>query len=291
VLLNGFADMLRAQLAVTLGAEPQEVSERTRAALEERKGRLEPGDLLRMLHLLAELEPRFKRSGQQQMLFEVFLVRLALLDRTVQIEELLAQLSGAADSNPSPRSGDPRPPAPAPRVREVAPPQASAPTPGASSRTASDSAVPRSATPSADKAPRVLPNEPSRAAADVEGVRRTWDDFRAAVRREKPVLATFVDKAKPVAITAAGALLLEVGDAQARDALNTRLGDLATLARSHFGPITQVLLREADAAQPPADAAARMTPASIRSETLASLRKRDPVLNAAIDELDLELLD
>jgi hypothetical protein len=94
-----------------------------------------------------------------------------------------------------------------------------------------------------------------------------------------------------VAITAAGALLLEVGDAQARDALNTRLGDLATLARSHFGPITQVLLRESDAAQAPADAAARMTPASIRSETLASLRKRDPVLNAAIDELDLELLD
>ena len=34
-----------------------------------------------------------------------------------------------------------------------------------------------------------------------------------------------------------------------------------------------------------------MTPSSIRSDTMAALRKRDPVLNAAIDELDLELLD
>ena len=94
VLLTGFADMVRAQLAVALGAEPPDVSERSRAALEERKGRLAPGDLLRMLHLIAELEPRFRRSGQQQMLFEILLVRLALLDRTVVIEELLAQLGG-----------------------------------------------------------------------------------------------------------------------------------------------------------------------------------------------------
>ncbi|MEW5916978.1 MAG: hypothetical protein AB1762_11255, partial [Gemmatimonadota bacterium] len=289
----------RAQLAVALGAEPQEVSERTRAALEERKSRLTPGDLLRMLHLLAELEPRFKRSGQQQLLFEVFLVRLALLDRTVQIEELLTQLGGA-DSTPV--SGESRPaPASAPRaspppqvVRDAAPSSASPPLapPAPVARPTSDSAVVRSATPAADRAPAIQPNEPSRAAvADVEGVKRTWDEFRAAVRREKPVLATFVDKSKPIAITAAGALLLEVGDAQARDALNARLSDLATLARTHFGPITQVLLRESDAPPTPTEAAARMTPSSIRSETLASLRKRDPVLNAAIDELDLELLD
>jgi DNA polymerase-3 subunit gamma/tau len=305
VLLNGFADMLRAQLAVALGAEPQEVSERTRAALEERKERLAPGDLLRMLHLLAELEPRFKRSGQQQMLFEVFLVRLALLDRTVQIEELLAQLGGGAESVPS--SSEPRdePPrrasAPAPKVREAAPPapqSAPAPsTPAASPpRLASDSAVVRSPTPSADKAAAAQPNEPAPRAAtatvsDVEGVKGKWDAFRTAVRREKPVLATFVDKATPVAITASGALMLDVSDGQSREALEARLPDLSALARVHFGPITQILLSDAGGPQTPAEAAARMTPSSIRSETVASLRKRDPVLNAAIDELDLELLD
>jgi hypothetical protein len=36
--------------------------------------------------------------------------------------------------------------------------------------------------------------------------------------------------------------------------------------------------------------APRMTVESVRSETLAALRKRDAVLNAAIDALDLDLL-
>jgi hypothetical protein len=34
-----------------------------------------------------------------------------------------------------------------------------------------------------------------------------------------------------------------------------------------------------------------MTVDSVRSETLASLRKRDPILNAAIDALDLDLIN
>jgi DNA polymerase-3 subunit gamma/tau len=288
VLLNGFADMLRAQLAVTLGAEPQDVSERVRGALEERKARLAPGDLLRMLHLVAELEPRFKRSGQQQMLFEVFLVRLALLDRTVQIEELLAQLGGSAESS-SPSSA----PEQEPSRRAPPPPQAPTDKPRATPPTAMDSAVARSATPGADRV--ATPNEAPRAAppraADLAQVQRMWDDFRAAVRREKPVLATFVDKATPFAVTPSNALMLEVSDAQARESLGARLTDLAALARAHLGGVTQVLLREVGAVQTISEPGTRMTPSSIRSETLASLRKRDPVLNAAIDELDLELLD
>jgi DNA polymerase-3 subunit gamma/tau len=287
VLLNGFADMLRAQLAVTLGATPADVSERARAALEERKQRLAPGDLLRMLHLAAELEPRFKRSGQQQMLLEVFLVRLALLDRTVQIEELLAHLGGAAEPDPHSRVPEPEParstPPPPSTTRRAAPPPAL------------DSAVARVPAPGADQAPLVLPNEPPRTAAApgiaIETVTAGWSGFRTAVRREKPVLATFVDGSTPIAVTPSGALMLEVPDAHARDSLNARLADLSALARSHFGAISQVLLREGREAPPAKEPAARMTPSSIRSETLASLRKRDPVLNAAIDELDLELLD
>ncbi|MEP7347920.1 MAG: DNA polymerase III subunit gamma/tau, partial [Gemmatimonadaceae bacterium] len=63
----GLADMLRAQLTVELGAVPQDVSEKARHALEERKGRLPSGDVVRMLSALAELEPKFRRSAQQQL--------------------------------------------------------------------------------------------------------------------------------------------------------------------------------------------------------------------------------
>jgi hypothetical protein len=110
------------------------------------------------------------------------------------------------------------------------------------------------------------------------------------VRRDKPVLATFVDKATPLRCTPSGALVLEVSDKLARESLEARLSDLVALARVHFSGVTQIILRES-AVSPPGEPSTRMTPSSIRSDTVAALRKRDPVLNAAIDELDLELLD
>src|SRR5512138_2242495 len=94
LFLTGLADMLRAQLAVTLGSTSAEVSERARAVLQQRKDRVSAADLLRMLAAIGELEPRFRKSGQQQLLLETLLVRFALLDRTVEIEDLLRGLSG-----------------------------------------------------------------------------------------------------------------------------------------------------------------------------------------------------
>ncbi|MDE3129375.1 MAG: DNA polymerase III subunit gamma/tau, partial [Gemmatimonadota bacterium] len=49
VFLTGLADMLRAQLALTLGGTAPDVSEAARRALAERAGRFTAGDLVRML--------------------------------------------------------------------------------------------------------------------------------------------------------------------------------------------------------------------------------------------------
>src|SRR5215204_3762314 len=92
--LNGLADLLRAQLAVVLGGVAPDLSERAREALVARRDRLGAADLLRMLAAITELEPRFRKSGQQQLLVETLLVRLALLDRTVALEEMLRGLGG-----------------------------------------------------------------------------------------------------------------------------------------------------------------------------------------------------
>jgi hypothetical protein len=48
------------------------------------------------------------------------------------------------------------------------------------------------------------------------------------------------------------------------------------------------LLRDASAANEPQK---RMTDQDVRNERLAALRKRDPVLGAAIDALDLDVAD
>src|SRR5690242_10159796 len=84
--LSGLTDTLRALLALTLGAPMTDLSERMRDALSVRTDRLAAGDPLRMLHIITELEPHFRRSGQQQVLLESLLVRFALMDRTVSLE-------------------------------------------------------------------------------------------------------------------------------------------------------------------------------------------------------------
>src|SRR6185436_9214576 len=98
IFLTGLADMLRAQLAVVLGASSVEVSERARATLEARRDRISAGDLLRMLTAIGELEQRFRKSGQQQLLLETLLIRFALLDRTVAIEDVLRGLGDGGNS-------------------------------------------------------------------------------------------------------------------------------------------------------------------------------------------------
>src|SRR2546423_1684106 len=106
VFLSGFADMLRAQLAVVLNGKADGVSATAAAALRERKDLFTAGDLLRMVSAVNALEPTFRKSGQQQLLIEMLLVRMALLDRTVALEDLLKGL-GAESSASSERGESP----------------------------------------------------------------------------------------------------------------------------------------------------------------------------------------
>ncbi len=57
------------------------------------------GDLLRMLSALAELDTdgRFRKSEQQRMLIEILLLKFAILDRTVELAELIAAARGGGD--------------------------------------------------------------------------------------------------------------------------------------------------------------------------------------------------
>ena len=72
----------------------RECSATAAAALRERRDLFTAGDLLRMLSAVNALEPTFRKSSQQQLLIEMLLVRMALLDRTVALEDLLKGLGG-----------------------------------------------------------------------------------------------------------------------------------------------------------------------------------------------------
>ncbi len=133
--LVAFADVLRAQLAVLLGADVPAVSDQTRRALEMHRDTWSAADVLRMLSALTELEPRFRRSSQQQMLLETVLVRCALLDRSVELEDVLRTLEDhepGSPSRPDPSSTPVQRAEPAPRSPEKRQSMAAAPDAAAS---------------------------------------------------------------------------------------------------------------------------------------------------------------
>jgi hypothetical protein len=64
------------------------------------------------------------------------------------------------------------------------------------------------------------------------------------------------------------------------------------MLREWFSGVERVqIARAADADDTPARPQKRMTDDMVRAERLAALRKRDPVLAAAIDALDLDVAD
>ena len=321
LFLTGLADMLRAQLAVTLGSTSVEVSERARAILVERRDRLAAADLLRMLAALGELEPRFRKSGQQQLLLETLMVRFALLDRSVAIEDVLRGL-GDGGSGPSVRSsgssqtsvsgrtaevsssagpadmprrgaGDTAPsadrPAP-PLVRD----QASRSRGDASWKPPSSGSAPTASTADQAVATAPPPSRPRSATTatvpSINLITERWDDVVASLRSSRMLLAPFLEQATPSAISAAGSLTVQAEDEAAADALEMSKADMLAVVKSMFPAVERVTI-----ARPNGPAASgshkRVTEQEIREQRITSLRKRDPVLGAAIDALDLELLD
>ena len=130
VFLAGFADILRAQLTVVLNGKADGVSAAAAAGLRQRKDLFTAGDLLRMISAVNALEPTFRKSSQQQLLIEMLLVRMALLDRTVALEDLLKGLGGDASDRAEPSSGSVRAQSAQPAVARTAAPPRPATRPG-----------------------------------------------------------------------------------------------------------------------------------------------------------------
>jgi DNA polymerase-3 subunit gamma/tau len=296
--LGGLSDIVRAQLAVTLGGAPADLSERLRESLVERRERLSAADLLRMLNAIAELEPRFRKSGQQQLLVETLLVRLALMDRTLELEEMLRSLGGGGSGG-----GEPRVPVARDPVRPSAPPARPTPAPE----------PPRAPAPQPDPAPPARPTRPATAerpptasyappapgAARVEGsppdlnrIVERWDELLARLAAEKPTLGMAMQHVSPRSANGRGELVLELEEANDfyAQAFESGKGLVLGVLREWFPGLSRVALRIPEGGGP-ATPARRMTDEEIRRDRLEALRKKDPVLGAAIDALDLDVVD
>ena len=285
--LAGLGEILRAQLSVALGGDATDVSDHTQKALAARREKLAPADLLRMLNVIGEMEIRFKRSGQQQLLIETLLVRFALLDRTISLEDVLKALGdeGGGGSGGSP-GGGPRPGSDSARSpgagRAPATPVKAAATSGAGASPPQVSLA-RSV---------VVESRPTRLAPDLPALTGRWDDLVANTRASgKALLAAALAASSPHAITKGGDLMIkldEPNDFHAKAIEQDAAAVLGNLREWFDGIERLVLHRDAPRAD---EKPKRVTDEMVKAERLTGLRRKDRVLDAAIEVLDLEIAE
>ena len=272
--LGGLADIFRAALALALGDESgglAELSDSTRASLLARAGSLTGGDLLRMLSAITELEPRFRRSGQQQMLVETMLVRFALMDRTVSLEEVLRGLgpdgggSEDGDGRGATRATQPRIPAPT-----------SHPTP--------TSAAARAPAPAAAALPPL----------SVATLRERWEPILERLRADgRMTLVASIEHATAVEVSPAGEITFELAPdlGHMEQPIMNGVKELLAAIGAQLEGATRIKVRVPAPLPVREGATRRLSAEAVKAERLSSLRRRDPSLDAAVRELDLELMD
>ena len=295
--LAGLGEMLRAQLSVALGGEATDVSDHARKELAARQDKLAPADLLRMLNVIGDMEIRFKRSGQQQLLVETLLVRFALLDRTVSLEDVLRAVGGGGgDENGPEGPGSGRRGASsgardaggtrdagsmggATRVRDAVPLPKTAPARAPATSLARDVAV---------------ESQPARQAPDVAALTGRWDDLVSRVRASgKALLAAALEASSPSAITNKGDLTIaldEPNDFHAK-AIEQASSDVVAILREWFDGIDRIALRRDESPKADSERPRRVTDEMVKAERLNTLRRKDATLDTAIDVLDLEIAD
>jgi DNA polymerase III subunit gamma/tau len=297
--MGGAGEALRALLMLQLGSAPEGLTEALRGALELQRDRLEPGDLLRMLRLLADSETAIRRSANPRLIVETLLLRWTMLDRIVDLAQVLArgesagggQGSGGSVGRPTPRvtlsgakgpgpdgvaTGGSAAPSGAVASPSVAPPLPSA---------QGDSGV----APAASSSPP--PAEPIPATLDA--LQASWPEIVAEVRERSRFLGEALSHTAPVALelpwlTVALAepnpLFAERLQAQARlveEVLGRAIGQAARLRVTEAG--------SPDGAPPPQPR--KLTDASLKADRLRAFRTKDPTLDTAADALDLEIVD
>src|SRR4051812_24236154 len=119
--VNGAAETLRALLLTGVGGQPEGLTEGLMVVVREYAPQLPPADIVRLLTILSDSEERLSRSANQRLLVEVLLLRWAMLDRTVELSEVIEALkaggrAGGAAGSPSQTTepGQSRPAAPPP---------------------------------------------------------------------------------------------------------------------------------------------------------------------------------
>ena len=279
--MNGAAEMLRALLMTQVGAAPDGITEAVRSLLDRYRSELAAGDVLRMLRLLADNETALRRSANPRLVVETLLLRWAMLDRIVDLEQVLRGGSpppgqGSASRNPVAAPPERRVPSSPPDRRELA---EDVPAPERPPASIEAHSAPAAATPG-------TPID-----FTLGGVTDAWSAIVAAVRAHSRFLGEALATTRPLS---AEPPLLRVVMTEPNPLFHERLEEQAGAVEKVIGGVlgAPVRLHVGPASTAPSEAPARrMSESSVRADRLRGLRARDPALDAAADELDLEIVE
>jgi DNA polymerase-3 subunit gamma/tau len=260
--INGAGDVLRALLIRILGGEPQGLTEGLRAAVERLSDRYRPGDLLRMLKLLAAAEEPIKRSPNARLHVETLLVQWSLLDRTVELTEVLEAFRG----DPAPRSAGPHRESTASEVGQS--PRQASPAGGASSMGGGG----------------VL---------TLEAIQAAWPRIVEVSGQQRRMVQEALGHATPIE-AGQGVVVLEVTDCEVHLEGLTRSRAVVQAAVESVlqcGPVRVEYRPQNDSPAVVTDAPQRLNREREQEERLRRYRDRDPALDAIADALDLEVIE
>ena len=275
---HGLVDSLRALLRISLGGTPPDLDTDTLEAFRAGLASFSPADLTRMLALASDVESSgsLRRSPNPQVMLEMLLLRISYVDRTVKLEELLAGLGGTPPPEVVPRrpsSGgvlaDDSFSGPSTDTEEVAPRMTEeVPAPEIEEKASAQKQIPGAL--GAAEAWALLVE----GGADVPSGMRPF--LRAATVSDSESEGVVVIELP------AGPGLERLEDPSARRALQKALGGLM-----HAEP---EIVFQASGDGAPARSE-RISPETVQKDRMKGLIKREPRLQHAVDELDLELLD
>jgi DNA polymerase-3 subunit gamma/tau len=272
--VGGAGEALRALLLRILGGQPEGVTDTLRAAIERHAERYAEGDVLRMLKLLGEADWAIRRSPHARLHVETLLLQWTLLDRTVELQEVVEALrKGEVPAPPNPSSGAPARRRSAPRG---APDQGKGGGPARAPRSAGRS--------------KAAATSPIEGPLTLEALAERWPAVVEAAGKRRRLVREALSHAAPAAVEG-DQVTLEVSDCEVHlEGLERSRDIVAKAVADVTGKAARVAYRPASGEAPPNNAK-RLDRDGDRGERLKGYRAKDPSLDAMADALDLELLE
>ena len=265
----GAGETLRAVLLANLGGTPEGLTEAMQELIARYRSLLPAPDGVRLLAVLTELEPQLRASGNARLVVELLLLRWAMMNRTVELQAVIEALG----------SGGGR--------RETGGAGASGGTPVGGTPVLRDAASGAASTPLASRLPL-----PEKGPLTLDRLRSLWPRIVDDARAKSPMLGALLQVAEVVAVDGGTVVirLLDTNPVHA-EGLERQREALAQLVGRYVVDPVRIKLEGTGSGERSAPRPQRLTEEGARAERLRSLRAQDPGLSAAVDALDLELLE